>query len=141
MCLIAQHAVCRIKSRMLVAALVFMVPQSAGNNIARLIIGDYKKIFSTPANSLQKGKLYLPQLMDGCRFVSEPFGSFDDDERRADSQFIRFEQALDGSLNGAVWLISPVAHWPRVVLRVCSRRLMVSRRRRKASKCLSPKRT
>lgn len=138
MCLIAQPAVCRVKSRVLVTGLVFMVPQSAGNDVARLIIGDYKKIFSTRPNSLQKGKVCLPQLMDGCRSVSEPFGGFDDDERRADCQFMGFEQALDGSLNGAVWLIFPVAHLPRVVLRICSRRLMVSRRRRKASKCLSP---
>ena len=75
--------------------------------------------------------------MDGCRLVSVLLGGFDDDERRAGSQFKGFGQAVDGSLNGAVWLIAQVAHWTGIVLRLCSRRLMVPRRRRKAPKCLS----
>jgi hypothetical protein len=74
--------------------------------------------------------------MEGCRLVSEHLGGFEDDEHRADSQFVGFEQAVDGSLNGAVRLIGPGARWPRIVFRGCSRRLMVPRRERKASKCL-----
>ena len=52
--------------------------------------------------AFKKGSVCLPNLMDGCRLVSELFGGFEDDERRDGSQFMGFEQAVDGSLNGAV---------------------------------------
>ncbi len=73
-------------------------PRVPGDDIARVVIKDRRQIHPSPANDLQIGEVSLPQLIDGCCFVSELLSSLDHDESRAGNQIKGFEQPIDRSL-------------------------------------------
>ena len=54
-----------------------------GHDVAAVIIKDCAEIEPAPAENLDVGKVGLPKLIDGCRFVFELVGGLEHDEGRA----------------------------------------------------------